>query len=61
VIREFHGGNKNEKETEPSVRAVLGHWLFGYIHPYPDGNGHGPFPDECDAGLGAAIRGRSSA
>jgi len=18
---------------------VLGHWLFGYIHPYPDGNG----------------------
>jgi fido (protein-threonine AMPylation protein) len=28
-----------EKESEPSVRAVLGHWLFGYIHPYPDGNG----------------------
>jgi len=28
-----------EKETETSVRAVLGHWLFGYIHPYPDGNG----------------------
>lgn len=28
-----------EKETEPSVRAVLGHWLVGYIHPYPDGNG----------------------
>lgn len=28
-----------EKELEPSVRAVLGHWLFGYIHPYPDGNG----------------------
>jgi hypothetical protein len=27
------------KEKEPSVRAVLGHWLFGYIHPYPDGNG----------------------
>ena len=26
-------------EDEPSVRAVLGHWLFGYIHPYPDGNG----------------------
>ncbi len=23
----------------PSVRVVLGHWLFGYIHPYPDGNG----------------------
>ena len=28
-----------ENEIEPSVRAVLGHWLFGYIHPYPDGNG----------------------
>jgi fido (protein-threonine AMPylation protein) len=28
-----------ENEREPSVRAVLGHWLFGYIHPYPDGNG----------------------
>ena len=28
-----------EGETEPSVRAVLGHWLFGYVHPYPDGNG----------------------
>jgi Fic family protein len=26
-------------EPELSVRAVLGHWLFGYIHPYPDGNG----------------------
>jgi Fic family protein len=28
-----------EGEPEPGVRAVLGHWLFGYIHPYPDGNG----------------------
>ena len=28
-----------EKEQEPGVRAVLGHWLIGYIHPYPDGNG----------------------
>lgn len=28
-----------EKEPEPGVRAVLGHWLFGYVHPYPDGNG----------------------
>lgn len=26
-------------ETDASVRAVLGHWLIGYIHPYPDGNG----------------------
>ncbi|MBS1121836.1 MAG: filamentation induced by cAMP protein Fic [Deltaproteobacteria bacterium] len=28
-----------EKEPEPAVRAVLGHWLFGYVHPFPDGNG----------------------
>jgi len=27
------------KEDHPAVRAVLGHWLFGYIHPFPDGNG----------------------
>jgi fido (protein-threonine AMPylation protein) len=26
-------------EQYPAVRAVLGHWLFGYVHPYPDGNG----------------------
>jgi hypothetical protein len=26
-------------ETEAAVRAVLGHWLFGYVHPFPDGNG----------------------
>ena len=26
-------------ETEPSVRAVLGHFIFVYIHPYMDGNG----------------------
>jgi Fic family protein len=28
-----------ESETEPGVRAVLGHWLFGYVDAYPDGNG----------------------
>jgi Fic family protein len=28
-----------DSEEEASVRAVLGHWMFGYIHPYPDGNG----------------------
>jgi len=28
-----------ENETHAGVRAVLGHWLFGYVHPYPDGNG----------------------
>ena len=28
-----------EQEPEPGVRAVLGHWMFGYIHPYLDGNG----------------------
>jgi len=26
-------------ETEPGVRAVLGHFVFVYIHPYMDGNG----------------------
>lgn len=26
-------------EESAAVRAVLGHWLLGYIHPYPDGNG----------------------
>jgi len=31
-----------EQEPEPGVRAVLGHWLLGYIHPYPDGNGRMP-------------------
>ncbi len=24
---------------EPAVRTVLGHWLFGYVHPFPDKNG----------------------
>ncbi|MFC0200973.1 Fic family protein [Paracoccus rhizosphaerae] len=28
-----------EEEEHPAVQAVLGHWLLGYIHPYPDGNG----------------------
>ena len=28
-----------EQEDSPGVRAVAGHWLFGYVHPYPDGNG----------------------
>jgi len=28
-----------ERESEAAVRAVIGHWLFGYLHPYPDGNG----------------------
>jgi hypothetical protein len=28
-----------EEEPEPAVRAVLGHWLMGYVHPFPDGNG----------------------
>jgi fido (protein-threonine AMPylation protein) len=27
------------EETEPSVRVVLGHFVFVYIHPYMDGNG----------------------
>ena len=28
-----------QQETEPAVRAVLGHFVFVYIHPYFDGNG----------------------
>ena len=28
-----------EEETEASVRVVLGHFIFVYIHPYIDGNG----------------------
>ncbi|MDY0088795.1 MAG: Fic family protein [Flavobacteriaceae bacterium] len=28
-----------EEETETSVRAVLGHFIFVFIHPYMDGNG----------------------
>jgi hypothetical protein len=28
-----------EAETEASVRIVLGHFIFVYIHPYSDGNG----------------------
>ena len=27
------------EEQHPAVRAVLGHFLFGFIHPYVDGNG----------------------
>jgi hypothetical protein len=27
------------EEPEPAVRAVLGHFVFVYIHPYMDGNG----------------------
>jgi len=26
-------------EPSPAVKAVMGHWLLGYVHPYPDGNG----------------------
>ena len=27
------------EESDPAVRVVLGHFLFVYVHPYPDGNG----------------------
>lgn len=27
------------EEKHPAVRAILGHFLFGFIHPYNDGNG----------------------
>ena len=28
-----------ENEEHAIVRAILGHWLFGFIHPFSDGNG----------------------
>ena len=28
-----------KEEAEPSVRVVLGHFVFVYVHPYSDGNG----------------------
>ena len=41
VVRDAMGAlfDLLESEPEPAVRAVLGHWLFGYVHPYADGNG----------------------
>jgi Fic family protein len=36
---EFDHTGDCESEAEPSVRAALGHRLFGYIHPYMEGNG----------------------
>ena len=29
-----------EAEENPAVRIVLGHFIFVFIHPYLDGNGH---------------------
>ena len=31
--------NLLKEEESPAVRAVLGHFILAYIHPYPDGNG----------------------
>jgi hypothetical protein len=31
--------NLLHQEDEASVRGVLGHFMFVYIHPYMDGNG----------------------
>ncbi len=31
--------NCAEQEPHPLIRAILCHWLIGYIHPFPDGNG----------------------
>ena len=28
-----------QQETDPAVRAILGHYIFVFIHPFPDGNG----------------------
>ena len=27
------------QEEHPAARVVLGHFMFVYVHPYPDGNG----------------------
>ena len=27
------------EEEHPAVKAILVHWLIGFIHPYMDGNG----------------------
>ena len=41
------------EETEPSVRVVLGHFVFVYIHPYMDGKRQGrAVSDECNDGVG---------
>jgi len=41
-----------EHEPEPGARAVLGHWLFGYIIPTRRQRANGALLDERDAGLG---------
>lgn len=28
-----------EREEDGLLRAILAHWLIGYVHPFPDGNG----------------------
>ena len=38
-----------EGEKEPAARIVLGHWLFGFIHPYPTGRAHGAVSHERHA------------
>jgi hypothetical protein len=40
-----------EAEPEPSVRVVLGHWLFGYISLPGRQRPDSAVPDKCDAGL----------
>jgi fido (protein-threonine AMPylation protein) len=60
------------EEAEPSVRVVLGHFIFVYIHPYMDGNGRigrilmnvmlaaGGYPwDGGTAGTARRVHGRS--
>ena len=39
IVNTMKTASFDVREPEPGVRAVLGHWMFGYIHPYPDGNG----------------------
>ena len=47
-------------EEHPAVRALLGHFIFVYIHPYMDGNGRIGRFHQCHVSFGKAIHGRSS-
>ncbi|MDZ7633123.1 MAG: Fic family protein [Bacteroidales bacterium] len=41
-----------KEEPEVSVRVVLGHFIFVYIHPYFDGNGRmASISNECNVGI----------
>lgn len=48
------------EEDHPAVRAVLGHFVFVYIHPYVNGNGNmGRFLMNVMMGAGLPMEGRA--